>query len=82
MKLALIGRSMISPFGLDMRPRMPASWRICLAEPRAPDVAIIQMGLRSWSKFASIASATASVAWFQLSTTASWRSCWLSRPMS
>jgi hypothetical protein len=38
MKLALIGRSMISPFGLAMRPRMPASWRICLNEPRAPGV--------------------------------------------
>jgi hypothetical protein len=34
MKLALIGRSMISPFGLAMSPRMPANWRICLNEPR------------------------------------------------
>ena len=41
MKLDLIGRSMISPFGLAMRPRMPASWRICLKEPRAPELAIM-----------------------------------------
>ena len=41
MKLALIGRSMISPFGEAMRPRMPASWRICLNEPRAPELAIM-----------------------------------------
>ena len=47
MKLALIGRSMISPFGLAMRPRMPASWRICLNEPRAPELAIMKMGLSS-----------------------------------
>ena len=38
MKLALIGRSMISPFGFAIRPRMPASWRICLNDPRAPGV--------------------------------------------
>ena len=44
MKLALIGRSMISPFGLAIRPRMPASWRICLNEPRAPELAIMKMG--------------------------------------
>ena len=35
MKFALIGRSMISPFGLAMRPRIPASWRIWLNDPRA-----------------------------------------------
>ena len=35
MKLALIGRSMISPFGLAMRPRMPASWRICVNEAQS-----------------------------------------------
>ncbi len=45
MKLALIGRSMISPFGLAIRPRMPASWRICLNEPRAPELAIMKIGL-------------------------------------
>ena len=52
MKLALIGRSMISPFGLAMRPRMPASWRICDIEPRAPELAIMKIGF-SGSKFSS-----------------------------
>ena len=47
MKLALIGRSMISPFGLAIRPRMPASWRICLNEPRAPELAIMKIGFSS-----------------------------------
>ena len=47
MKLALIGRSMISPFGLAIRPRMPASWRICENEPRAPELAIMKMGFIS-----------------------------------
>ena len=41
MKLLLIGRSMVSPFGLVMHPRMPASWRICLNDPRAPEWAIM-----------------------------------------
>ena len=41
MKLAWIGRSMISPFGFAIRPRMPASWRICLKDPRAPELAIM-----------------------------------------
>ncbi len=81
MKLALIGRSMISPFGLAMRPRMPASWRICLIEPRAPDVAIIMIGLRA-SKCSRIASATSSVASVHFSTTSSWRSSCVIRPMS
>ena len=81
MKLALIGRSMISPFGLAMRPRMPASWRICLNEPRAPELAIMKMGFSS-SKLSCIASATASVASVHLSTTASWRSSCVIRPMS
>ncbi len=41
MKLLLIGRSMVSPFGLFMQPRIPASWRICLNDPRAPELAIM-----------------------------------------
>src|ERR671929_194307 len=36
-KFVVMGVSMISPEGLAMRPRMPASCRICWAEPRAPD---------------------------------------------
>ena len=30
-----MGRSMVSPLGLFMQPRIPASWRICLNGPRA-----------------------------------------------
>ena len=41
MKFALIGRAMIWPFGSAMRPRIPASWRIWLKDPRAPDWAIM-----------------------------------------
>ena len=81
MKLALIGRSMISPFGLAIRPRIPASWRICLNDPRAPELAIMKIGL-SVSRFAIIASATSSVAAFHCSTTASWRSSWVISPSS
>jgi hypothetical protein len=40
-KFAVIGVSMIEPSGLAIRPRMPASWRICAAEPRAPESAIM-----------------------------------------
>ena len=40
-KLVVIGVSMISPEGLAMRPRMPASCRICCAEPRAPESAMM-----------------------------------------
>ena len=73
MKLALIGRSMISPFGLAIRPRMPASWRICLNEPRAPELAIMKIGLSS-SRLRSIACPTSSVALSQREVTASLRS--------
>ena len=37
----VIGVSMISPDGLAIRPRMPASWRICCFEPRAPESAMM-----------------------------------------
>ena len=36
-----MGVSMISPLGLAMRPRMPASWRIWVREPRALESAIM-----------------------------------------
>ena len=81
MKLALIGRSMISPFGLAIRPRMPASWRICLNEPRAPELAIMKIGLR-WCRLSCIAWPTSSVAEVHFSTTASLRSSSVIRPMS
>ena len=81
MKLALIGRSMISPFGFAIRPRMPASWRICLNEPRAPELAIMNTGFSS-SRFACIASATLSVASVQMLTIVSRRSSSVIRPRS
>jgi hypothetical protein len=36
----LIGRGMISPFGLATRPRIPAICRICIQLPRAPEETI------------------------------------------
>ena len=45
-KFAVMGVSMISPDGLAIRPRMPASWRICWAEPRAPESAMMKIGLK------------------------------------
>ncbi len=38
---------MTSPEGLDIRPRMPASWRTCSREPRAPESAIRLIGLNT-----------------------------------
>ena len=81
MKFALIGRSMISPFGFAIRPRMPASWRICLNEPRAPELAIMKIGFSS-NIVSSIASATLSVASVQISTIRSLRSSSVIRPRS
>ena len=81
MKLALIGRSMISPFGLAMSPRIPASWRICLNDPRAPELAIMKIGFRTW-RLSCIAWPTSSVAAVHFSTTASWRSSCEMRPSS
>ena len=68
MKLERIGRSMISPFGFAIRPRMPASWRICLNEPRAPEFAIMNTGFSSY-RFFCISMPTTSVASFQRSVT-------------
>ena len=44
-KLDLMGISMVRPEVSAIRPRMPANWRIWAEEPRAPESAIIQMGL-------------------------------------
>jgi hypothetical protein len=40
-KFAVMGVSMTSPEGLDISPRMPASWRTCSLEPRAPESAMM-----------------------------------------
>ena len=50
-KLVVIGVSMISPEGLAIRPRMPASCRICCAEPRAPESAMMKIGLNDGMRF-------------------------------
>ncbi len=39
-KFDVIGVSMISPDGFAIKPRMPASWRICCLLPRAPESAM------------------------------------------
>src|SRR4029078_7219519 len=43
LKFEMIGVSMISPEGLAIRPRMPASWRICAGGLRAPEGAIMEI---------------------------------------
>ena len=62
-KFDLIGRGMISPFGLATSPRIPAICRTCIMFPRAPEFTIIQMGLESAPmKFCSISLETSLVA--------------------
>ena len=82
-KFEVIGVSMISPDGLAIRPRMPASWRICCWEPRAPESAImkIELKLGTWREVpsslvttsvpsaSSICEAIRSVAFAQMSIT-------------
>ena len=46
----MIGVSMISPDGLAIRPRMPASCFIWAFEPRAPECAIMKTELSSRSR--------------------------------
>src|SRR4029450_12612616 len=45
LKFEMIGVSMISPDGLVIRPRMPASRFICVVDPRAPECPIIHTEL-------------------------------------
>ena len=79
LKLEVIGVSMISPiwpviffWGLAIRPRIPASWRICSLEPLAPEAAIMYTGLNPpWTlaRFSNIRSPTLLVAVVQTSIT-------------
>ena len=46
-RLATIGVSRISPEGLDIRPRIPASCRICCLLPRDPESDMTNRGLSS-----------------------------------
>jgi len=74
-KLLVMGVSMISPEGFAIRPRIPASWRICCLLPRAPESAIMKIGLnllcsRSWRSISSnISCATLSVTLDQMAIT-------------
>ena len=65
-KLDVIGRGMVSPLGLETRPRMPAICRTCIGLPRAPELTIIQTELVS-GKAASMSLATSAVACVQIS---------------
>ena len=85
LKFEMIGVSMISPEGLAISPRMPASCLICAAEPRAPESDIIQTELTGSPGAAeriifSISSATLSVQRDHTSTTLLYFSPWVIRP--
>ena len=68
-----MGVSMIEPSGFAIRPRMPASWRIWAAEPRAPESAIMKMELNDfWRTLAPLASIASSVPSFSIIALATW----------
>ena len=74
LKLEIMGVSIISPEGLAIRPRIPASCFIWAGDPRAPECAIIQTELTSFPSSGLIirpiiSSATWSVQRDQTSTT-------------
>jgi hypothetical protein len=58
---------MIRPDGSAIRPRMPASWWICVTDPRAPEFVISMIEPRSSSPV-SMDWVTSSVALRQTST--------------
>ncbi len=69
----MIGVSMIEPSGFAIRPRMPASWRICAAEPRAPESAIMKIELKDFCRtLLPLASVTSSVPSFSIIAFATW----------
>ncbi len=72
-KFEMMGRSMISPEGLAMRPRIPESCLICWRLPRAPESTIMKSGLgRLLPSLCSMvrkrALVISSPAWVQIST--------------
>ena len=77
----MIGRGMMSPFGLFTRPRIPAMLRTCSQLPRAPDVTMRLMVL-SIGKFARISAATSFVASVQILISSARRSASEIRPLS
>ncbi len=80
-KLLLIGRGMISPFGLATRPRMPAIWRTCIQLPRAPELTIMNNPLVR-GKCSRMAWSTEFVAWVQISMSSWRRSSSVMRPLA
>ncbi len=58
---------MVRPEVSAIRPRIPASWRIWAWEPRAPESAIMKMGLY-WSMDSWRASVTSLVVFSQAET--------------
>ena len=80
-KLDVIGLGMVSPFGLETSPRMPAICLTCIWLPRAPELTIIQTELVS-GKAASMSCATSVVACVQISISSWRRSSSVIRPRS
>ena len=81
----MIGVAMISPEGLVISPRMPASCLIWAVEPRAPESAIIHTELTGSPGFTAlmdfiISSATFSLQAVQASTSLLYFSRWVIRP--
>ena len=69
----MIGVSMIEPSGLAIRPRMPASWRIWAALPRAPESAIMKIELNDfWRCFLPRESVASSEPSFSIIALATW----------
>ena len=63
-----MGISIVRPAVFAIRPRIPVSWRICFIEPRAPESAIMKMGLY-WSMLRVSASVTSPVVFSHSRTT-------------
>ena len=75
----LIGRGMISPFGLATRPRIAEIWRSWSMLPRAPEWIMIHSGLPCGSEVSS-SLATSLVALVQISISSPRRSSAVMRP--
>ena len=71
-KFAVIGVSIISPDGFAIKPRIPASCRICCLLPLAPESAIIKTGLKELLKL-SLSSISLNIASAILSVTSDQR---------
>ncbi len=79
-KLAVIGFSIISPDGLAINPRIPQSCLICCRDPRAPESAIIKIGLNG-SSILNISLESRSVVRVQISTILLYLSLFVIKPL-